>query len=282
MSVLEQIVEYKRQEVEARKEHRPLGEVQAAAGSAPPPCDFAAALATPGLAVIAEIKRRSPARGNLRPDLDPATLARLYESSGASALSVLTDERHFGGSDDDLRAARSAVSLPLLRKDFTVDSYQIYEARALGADAVLLIVRSLPDSLLREMLALAAELGMAALVEVHDEAELRRAFQIGAALIGVNNRNLDTLRVDTETSFRLRPLLPAGALAVSESGISTPELAGRLAQAGYDALLVGEALLTAADPAGLLLRLRAVDSAVDRGATVGTAAWPDQISEPRL
>lgn len=255
MSVLEEIVAHKRQEVEARKRRLPLGEVEAAAGSGPAPRDFAAALRRPGLAVIAEIKRRSPARGDLRTDINPEALARFYESAGASALSVLTDDHYFRGSDDDLRTARAAVSLPALRKDFTIDPYQVYEARALGADAVLLIVRSLSDRLLGELLALAADLGMAALVEVHDENELGRAVAAGATLIGVNNRNLDTLQVYPEISFRLRPLIPTGTLAVSESGISTPELAGHLARTGYDALLVGEALVTATDPAAILQSL---------------------------
>lgn len=281
MSVLEEIVAHKRQEVEARKKRLPLGEIEAAARSRHPTRDLSAALATPGLAVIAEIKRRSPARGDLRPDLDPAALAGLYESSGAGALSVLTDERFFGGSDDDLRAARAAVTLPVLRKDFTIDHYQVYEARVLGADAVLLIVRALSDESLSELLALATELGMAALVEVHDERELRCAVDAGSTLIGVNNRNLDTLDIDPQTSFRLRPLLPRGIVAVSESGISTPELAGRLAAAGYDAILVGEALVTAPDPAGLLRRLREVDGAVYCGEMIGSAASLDHAAEPR-
>ena len=253
MSVLEQIVEHKREEVAARRRCRPLDEVVAAARSAPSPRDFEGALRGQGLSVIAEIKRRSPARGDLRVDLDPSDLARRYEQAGASALSVLTDQRYFRGSDDDLRAARAATTLPILRKDFTIDPYQVYEARSLGADAILLIVRALTDAQLCELLALSAELGLAALVEVHDAAELMRAAKNGAVLVGVNNRNLDTLGVDPETSLQLRPLIPAGRTAVAESGIGSPALAGRLAAAGYDAILVGEALVTA-DDVGALLR----------------------------
>jgi indole-3-glycerol phosphate synthase len=257
VSVLESIVEHKRHEVQARRARLPLDEVQDLARSSPAPREFAAALARPGLSVVAEIKRRSPARGDLRPDLDPVALGRLYENAGASALSVLTDERYFLGSDDDLRQAKAVVSLPVLRKDFTIDPYQVYEARALGADAVLLIVRSLPASLLGELLGLAEGLELAGLVEVHDEAELWIALQVGARLIGINNRNLDTLAVDPEVSLRLRPLIPPGVVCLAESGISTPELAERLAGAKYDAILVGEALVTAADPGKLLQQLRA-------------------------
>jgi indole-3-glycerol phosphate synthase len=256
VSVLEAIVGHKRDEIEARRGRRPLASLRAQAETLPPPRGFRAALRAPGLAVIAEIKRRSPAKGDLRLELDPAGLARQYEAAGASALSVLTDERYFRGSDDDLLAARAAVSLPVLRKDFTIDRYQVYEARALGADAILLIVRALSDSQLAELGGLAAELGLDALVEVHNAAELERAVASGASLIGVNNRNLDTLSVDPETSFALRSGVPAGAVAVAESGISQPELARRLAEAGFDAILVGEALVIADDPAALLRLLR--------------------------
>lgn len=256
MSVLEEIVAHKRDELAARRARRPLAELRAAAVAAPLARDFAAALRVPGLSVIAEIKRRSPAKGDLRRDLDPASLARSYESAGASALSVLTDERYFRGSDADLQAARAAVGLPVLRKDFTIDAYQLYEARQLGADAVLLIVRALADQQLVELLALADELGLAALVEVHNGPELARAVAARAQLIGINNRNLDTLTVDPETSLRLRSAIPSGTAAVAESGIGSPESASRLALVGFDAILVGEALVTAADPTALLRQLR--------------------------
>lgn len=257
MSVLEQILAHKRDEVAARRSAQPLRELARAAGAARPPRDFPAALSGPGLSVIAEIKRRSPASGDLRLDLDPAALARRYQQAGASALSVLTDQRHFRGSDADLRAARAATDLPILRKDFTIDPYQVYEARQLGADAVLLIVRALPQPLLVELLGLASDLGLSALVEVHDRPELERAVEAQAELIGVNNRDLDTLGVDPATSLRLRPAIPAGRVAVAESGIRDPDLAGRLARAGYDAILVGEALVTAEDPASLIRAFRA-------------------------
>jgi indole-3-glycerol phosphate synthase len=283
VSVLESIVEHKRDEVQARRSRLPLAEVRAAACSSPAPRDFAAALVAPGLGVVAEIKRRSPARGDLRPDLDPMALGRSYETAGASALSVLTDEGYFRGSDDDLRAARAVVSLPVLRKDFTIDPYQVYEARALGADAVLLIVRSLPASLLGELLSLADELELAGLVEVHDEAELRSALQVGARLIGVNNRDLDTLALDPEVSFRLRPLIPSGVVCIAESGISTLELAERLAGARYDGILVGEALVTAADPGKLLQQLRAAGQPQSPAAAVGRiprTSNPSAAGEP--
>jgi indole-3-glycerol phosphate synthase len=278
VSVLESIVEHKRDEIQARRARLPLAEVRAAACSSPAPRDFVTALTAPGLGVVAEIKRRSPARGDLRPDLDPTALGRSYETAGASAISVLTDEGYFSGSDDDLRAARAVVSLPVLRKDFTIDPYQVYEARALGADAVLLVVRSLPASLLAELLSLADELGLAGLVEVHDEAELRSALQAGARLIGVNNRNLDTLAMDAEVSFRLRPLIPSGVVCIAESGISTPELAESLAGAKYDAILVGEALVTAADPGELLRQLRAAGQRESPTADVGRIPG---MSKPR-
>jgi indole-3-glycerol phosphate synthase len=259
VSVLEEIVAHKHGEVAARQAARPLESVRAAALASPPPRDFAAALAAPGLGVIAEIKRRSPARGDLRVDLDPETVARRYERYGACAMSVLTDQQYFKGSDADLQTARAAVGLPVLRKDFTVDRYQLYEGRALGADAVLLIVRALTDPDLSELLQLAADLNLAALVEVHDLPELRRAVSVGAQIIGVNNRNLDTLAVDPATSLALRDQIPSNVLAISESGISQPALAARLANIGYDAILVGEALVVAEDPARLLQQLRGVE-----------------------
>jgi indole-3-glycerol phosphate synthase len=256
VSVLEEIVAAKRDVVRRRRSEVPLSELVARAAAAPAPRDLLAALAQPGFSVIAEIKRRSPAKGDLRGELDPAAVARSYEQGGASALSVLTDEQYFRGSDADLVAARQAIRLPVLRKDFTIDPYQVYEARALGADAILLIVRALSGAQLTELLALADELSLTALVEVHDEAELDRAASVGAQLIGVNNRNLDTLAVDLQTSLRLRPRIPAGAIAISESGISTPEQAGELARAGYQGVLVGEALVTAGDPVAALRALR--------------------------
>lgn len=246
MSVLERMVVSKRLELARRKRLRPLAALQAM----PRPAlrDFAGALRRSGISVIAEIKRRSPSKGALRADLDAADLARRYERGGAAALSVLTDEEFFGGSDEDLRSARAAVGLPVLRKDFTIDAYQVYEARAIGADALLLIVRILEDGLLRELCALAGELGLAALVEVHDERELERAVAAGAPIIGVNSRDLGTFEVRLETALRLGPLLPEGSVAVAESGIRSRSDVERLEAAGYDAILVGESLVVSGEP----------------------------------
>jgi indole-3-glycerol phosphate synthase len=217
--------------------------------------DFAAALATGPLRVIAELKRASPSRGVLREDFRLDEIARSYEAAGASALSVLTEERFFLGSLADLEAARAAVRLPVLRKDFIITDYQIYESVAAGADALLLIVAALSDEDLRSFLALCRDLRIAPLVEVHDEIELERAVQAGATILGVNNRDLKTLEVDLATSFRLRAGIPAGCIAVSESGIKTPEDLRRIAEAGFDAVLIGERFMTAADPGAALRQI---------------------------
>lgn len=256
MSGLRKIVACKRQEVAERSRRRPLAALREAQRVAPR--DFAAALRGTGISAICEIKRRSPSRGVIRADLDAAELARTYERAGAAALSVLTDETFFGGSEADLRAARAAVGLPVLRKDFTIDPYQLYEARAMGADAVLLIVRILDDGALRDLHALAGELGLAALVEVHDERELDRAAGIGAQLVGVNNRDLDTLEVRPDTCLRLRSRIPVGSVAVAESGIASRADVERLLAAGYDAMLVGESLVGSADSAARLGELLGV------------------------
>lgn len=216
---------------------------------------FVNALRQPGIAFIAEIKRKSPSGGQLRPDLEPADLAQLYAASGAAALSVLTDERYFGGRDADLTAAQRASGLPALRKDFVIDQYQILEACELGADAVLLIVRALTDAQLAELLELTHACGMAALVETHAENEVKRALAAGAQIIGVNNRDLDTLTTDVSLAPRLRALVPASCVFVAESGISRPEDVAVLLEAGVDAVLVGEALLRAGDPGAKLREL---------------------------
>jgi indole-3-glycerol phosphate synthase len=235
--ILDEILAHKRQEIASRREIR----------------SFAAALRQPGIAIIAEFKRRSPSGGDIRPGASPAEIAGRYADAGAAALSVLTDEKYFGGSDADLLAARAACSLPVLRKDFVVDPFQLYEARAIGADAVLLIVRALSEAELRELLQLSHSLGMDALVETHSEEEVRRALEAGAQVIGVNNRDLDTLRTDVSLALRLRPLVPPHCVFVAESGISTPEQISRLADAGIDAVLIGESLLRSVDP-GLRVR----------------------------
>ncbi|MDJ0924956.1 MAG: indole-3-glycerol phosphate synthase TrpC [Acidimicrobiia bacterium] len=218
---------------------------------------FANALARPGLQVIAEIKRRSPSAGDLAMHLDPVAQAAAYEAGGAAAISVLTEPDYFAGSLDDLRIVREAASLPVLRKDFIIDPRQVSESRSAGADALLLIVAALEPALLEHLLAECERVEMAALVEVHNETEARLAVDVGARIIGVNNRDLVTFRTDLEVAERLAGLLPSDGVLVAESGVSTPAGAGRMAAAGYDAILVGEALVTAADPAELLRQLRA-------------------------
>ncbi|MGD0880485.1 MAG: indole-3-glycerol phosphate synthase TrpC [Acidimicrobiales bacterium] len=200
-----------------------------------------------GMAVISEIKRRSPSKGDLDPGLDPASVAVDYQAGGASCLSVLTDEEFFGGSRDDLVAARSACSLPVLRKDFTVSALDVCDAAAMGADAVLLIVAALDDGELYDFLGLARDLRLAGLVEVHDEAELDRALAVGADLVGVNQRDLRTFEVDRERALRMGERMPDGVVAVAESGIRDAADVERLASAGYTAVLVGEALVRSAD-----------------------------------
>jgi len=217
--------------------------------------DFAGALSGPGIRVIAELKQASPSRGILRKDYHRREIAQAYEAAGAAALSVLTEEQFFHGSLTDLIDARDAIGLPVLRKDFIVDAYQVLESAAAGADALLLIVAALADGDLRTLLELSHRLRMAALVEVHTEKELDRALHAGAEIIGVNNRNLETFEVDLETSFRLRAKIPAKCLAVSESGIQTAAELRRLAEAGFNAVLIGEHLMAATDPGRELAKL---------------------------
>jgi indole-3-glycerol phosphate synthase len=200
------------------------------------------------LAVIAEIKRRSPSKGDLNADLDPGLMARSYEEGGATCLSVLTDEPHFGGSATDLRSARHACSLPVLRKDFTVDTRDVCDARIMGADCVLLIAAALSESEMRDCLSVATDIGIDALVEVHDEVELDVAMRCGATLIGVNQRDLVTFEVDHERAVRMGQAIPSSVVSVAESGVRGREDAMSLRQAGYDAVLVGEHLVTAPDP----------------------------------
>ncbi len=250
--ILDEILAHKRLEVAARKRAKPLPWRDGAPTSG---SRFFEVLRQPGVAVIAEIKRKSPSGGELRPGALAGDLAGLYASAGAAAISVLTDAAYFGGSDADLVTARQVSGLPALRKDFVVDPYQIYESSALGADAVLLIVRALSDADLREFLALTQHRGMAALVETHSALEVERALQAGAQIIGVNNRDLDTLLTDVSLAPRLRPLVPPECVFVAESGISQPEQVARLLGAGVDAILIGEALLRAPDPRSKLRSL---------------------------
>jgi indole-3-glycerol phosphate synthase len=253
---LDRILETHR--AEAAQDGRSLDGLIEQAREALAPRGFADALrAAGGLAVIAEVKRRSPSKGDLFPDLDPAAVAKAYEAGGASCLSVLTDERYFGGSVDDLQAARAATGLPALRKDFTVAAHDVCDARLMGADAVLLIAAALDDTELKDFHALALDLGLDALVEIHDEAELERALAVGATLVGVNQRDLVTFAVDHDRAARVGRAMPPSVVRVAESGIRGPDDARALAGAGFDAVLVGESLVTSGDPAGAVAALRA-------------------------
>lgn len=241
---------------QAAVDHRPLTDLVDQARALAPTRGFRAALAAvDGLGVIAEVKRRSPSKGPLAPDLDPAALARDYADGGATALSVLTDVDWFGGSPEDLAAARAAVTLPVLRKDFTVSEHDVADARLMGADCVLLIVAALDQAELAGFHDLATDLGLDVLVEIHDEAELERALAVGATLIGVNQRDLVTFEVDTDRAVRMAPLMPQGVVRVAESGVRGPDDAARLAAAGYHAVLVGETLVTSGDPAAAVAAL---------------------------
>lgn len=248
MSVLDQIVTGVREDLARREAATPLADVRAALADVEPARDPMPHFRAPGSSVIAEVKRRSPSKGDLAEIPDPAALAVAYARGGAAAISVLTEERRFGGSLDDLRAVRAAVQTPLLRKDFIVTSYQLLEARAAGADLVLLIVAALGEDDLRRLHAEARELGLTVLVEVHDEAETERAVALGADLVGVNARNLKTLEVHDDTFGRLAPLLPDHVIAVAESGISGPDDVRRFVAEGARAVLVGEALVRDGDP----------------------------------
>jgi len=257
--ILQRILARKAEEVAIRSRQRPLAEVAAAAACAPPVRSFAAALQArvdAGMpAVIAEIKRASPSKGVLRADFQPAAIAAAYEGAGAACLSVLTDRDFFQGSEAYLEQARGATALPVLRKDFLIDPYQVYEARAIGADAVLLIAACLSDEQLLRLNALAQELGLDVLCEVHDETELERALALPGALVGVNNRNLHTFAVDLQTTLNLLPRLPRDRLLVAESGIHTEADVGKLRRAGVRAFLVGEAFMRETDPGDALRRL---------------------------
>lgn len=256
MSRLDEIVAQKRREVKTLRASVRERDLQAAAEGAVLPRSFRAVLLNGRPSVVAEVKRASPSRGIITNDFAPVEIATAYERGGADAVSVLTDETFFSGSNEHLKAVRSAIGLPVLRKDFVVDPLQIVEARSLGADAILLIVRLLDDISLREWRELASSMGMDVLVEAHDEIEVRRAVDSGATLIGVNNRDLSTFSVDLSTSERLRHLIPSGVVAVSESGISMPEHAARMFRAGYDAVLVGEGVVTAHDRAAAVRKLK--------------------------
>jgi len=247
VNVLDEIVAGVREELAAREAATPLAEVMAAAREARPALDAQAALRAPGVGVIAEVKRQSPSKGALADIPDPAVLAGQYAAGGARVISVLTERRRFGGSHADLAAVRAAVDVPVLCKDFVVSSYQVHEARAYGADVVLLIVAALEQNALTGLLERVESLGMTALVEVHTEAEADRALAAGASVIGVNARDLTTLQVDRSTFERIAPGLPSTVVKVAESGVRGPHDLISYAGAGADAVLVGEGLVTAGD-----------------------------------
>lgn len=240
----------------ALADQRSLDQLLAEAMSLPETRGFRSSLMQPGLSVIAEIKRRSPSKGDLFITLDPSVLAREYQEGGAACISVLTDEENFGGSTEDLQKARAAVKLPVLRKDFTVDERDIVDARLMGADAVLLIASALSTGELERFFSLSRELELDALVECHDEAELEMALAVGADLVGVNQRNLFTFEVDQDRAARLAALLPNDVVAVAESGIRSPVDAAALREAGYAAILVGETLVTSENPTAAVAALR--------------------------
>lgn len=245
--ILDDICATKAKEVAAAKRARPIYELEERIAAQRKPRDFRQALREPGISLIAEIKKASPVKGVFLENLDPVELGALYEQAGARAISVLTDEQYFKGSLQDLVTVRQHVKVPCLRKEFIIDPYQIYEARAAGADAFLLIVRILSDDQLKEFLDAGEGLGMAVLVETHDAAEIERALAVGAHIIGINNRDLDTFEVNINTTLELKKKVPGGNVLVSESGIHTREHVRRLEDGGVDAILVGEALVTSND-----------------------------------
>lgn len=250
MGILDQIVAHKREELADRGRRAPLAEVRRRAADAPPARPFRAALRAQrvGVRLIAEVKGSSPSAGLIRAEFDPVAIAQAYAAAGAAAVSVLTDARFFAGADDHLTRVRAAVQVPVLRKDFTLEPYHVYEARAIGADAVLLIAAILDPGTLADLAALAADLGMAALVEAHTEAEVRTALAVRAALVGINNRNLDTLETSLEVTRRLRPLVPPDVTVVAESGIEERRDVEEMERLGVHAVLVGTALMRSADP----------------------------------
>jgi indole-3-glycerol phosphate synthase len=264
-TILDRIVDARRESVAHRKRVLPDVALKIAAGKQEPPRNFASALARERCNVIAELKRASPSLGLIRENYEPAALAGALEAAGAAALSVLTEEDFFQGSLGHLKEAKKAVSIPILRKDFIVDPWQVWETRAIGADAFLLIVAVLSDSALDELLALGRELGMEPLVEVHSREELARAKAAGAKIIGINNRDLRDFKVSLQTSLDLVAEIPEGAIAVSESGLHTREDLERLRLAGFDAFLMGERLMKQSDPAAELWRLLAADAGAASG-----------------
>ena len=255
MTILDAILAHKAGEVAERSRTRPLADIRAAAEAASPPRGFTEALLARRPGVIAEIKQASPSKGVIRPDFDPNAIARAYERAGAACLSVLTDERYFQGHDGYLADARRATALPALRKDFVVDAWQVFESRVLGADCILLIVAALDPGRLRDFDAIARELGMDVLIEVHDAGEVEAALTLEPTLLGINNRDLRTFETTLETTLDLLPAVPSGVAVVTESGIHAPEDVQRMRDGGVEAFLVGEAFMREEDPGAALERL---------------------------
>jgi len=256
--ILDKIVADNQKELEARKRSLPLAELKRIASEQSPPLDFASALRGDGIRLIAEVKKASPSRGVIRHDFNPVEIARIYAHNGASAISVLTEAKYFQGSLDylmDIKKALEDKKVPLLRKDFIIDPYQVYESRACGADSLLLIAAIMTSDKLDELLRLSHQLDMKCLVEVHNEAEVEIALESGAEIIGINNRNLSTFEVDLATTERLRPLIPKGRIVVSESGIKTRNDMEKLEGLGVDAVLIGESLVSAPDIAARMKEL---------------------------
>lgn len=259
--ILERIIENTRRDLCIRQERVPIDVLRAKLPDAPPARDFAAALRGSGVCIIAEVKRASPSRGALNLDIQPAELAQVYALAGAAAISVLTEPHYFKGTLEDIQRVRLALdnaglAVPILRKDFIIDTYQLLEARLAGADAVLLIAAALSDETLHQLYHQALEIGLTPLVEVHDEEELQRALEVRPRVVGINNRDLRTFQVDLMTTFRLRPKIPEDVVVVSESGIRSPADMRRLAEMRIHAVLIGEALVTAPDPGALLQELQ--------------------------
>lgn len=258
--ILDEICDHKRAEVAARRKAVPREALEERLQTAKPPRDFRRALREPGMSLIAEVKKASPTKGTFLEDVDPIDIASAYEQGGARAISVLTDQKYFKGSLDDLTSVRRHVGLPCLRKEFIVDEYQVYEARAAEADAILLIARVLSDEQLKDYHAVAKSLGMACLVETHDASDIERSLKAGANIIGINNRDLTTFEVDFNTTLTLKKLVPGGHVLVSESGIRTRDHVKMLEDGGIDAILVGETLVTSGNIVQTIRELLGTDA----------------------
>jgi len=259
MSILDQINQDKQAQVDRELAGMVEESVNRLSTDTRVPKDFLSALRSPGVQVIAEVKKASPSKGVIRPDFDPVSIAKSYEAAGAACLSILTEEKYFQGSIEYLKAIRAVVDLPILRKDFIVDARQVRETYDMGADALLLIVAGLGDDKLKEFYDLATSFGLSVLVEVHDQPELERAMALGAQLIGVNNRNLKTFKTRLQTSFDLKTQMPESVVAVSESGISGYSQVQEIEQAGFEGILVGESLMRQPDPGAALRTLKGLD-----------------------